>query len=62
VPRLRPVAHQPAKHFFTFNSVYMDAPPPTKPPRGVKYGKDEVNYFKPSLKMLFQSQHSLLNQ
>ncbi|XP_030565322.1 exocyst complex component 4 isoform X2 [Drosophila novamexicana] len=26
---------------FNFKRICMDAPPPTKPPRGVKYGKDE---------------------
>ncbi|XP_030078808.1 exocyst complex component 4 isoform X5 [Drosophila hydei] len=26
---------------FKLNHICMDAPPPTKPPRGVKYGKDE---------------------
>ncbi|XP_017044206.1 exocyst complex component 4 isoform X4 [Drosophila ficusphila] len=35
------IMNKPAKQSFTFNRVYMDAPPPTKPPRGVKYGKDE---------------------
>ncbi|XP_036675091.3 exocyst complex component 4 isoform X2 [Drosophila suzukii] len=40
-PNIRRLSIMNTKHFFTFNSVYMDAPPPTKPPRGVKYGKDE---------------------
>ncbi|XP_041673686.1 uncharacterized protein ZK1073.1 isoform X6 [Drosophila eugracilis] len=61
-PNIRRLSIMNTKHFFAFNSVYMDAPPPTKPPRGVKYGKDEVNFFKPSLKMVFPSQLSLLNQ
>ncbi|XP_041673684.1 exocyst complex component 4 isoform X4 [Drosophila eugracilis] len=40
-PNIRRLSIMNTKHFFAFNSVYMDAPPPTKPPRGVKYGKDE---------------------
>ncbi|XP_043651586.1 exocyst complex component 4 isoform X3 [Drosophila teissieri] len=40
-PNIRRLSIMNTKHIFAFNSVYMDAPPPTKPPRGVKYGKDE---------------------
>ncbi|XP_033164634.1 exocyst complex component 4 isoform X3 [Drosophila mauritiana] len=40
-PNIRRLSIMNTKHIFSFNNVYMDAPPPTKPPRGVKYGKDE---------------------
>ncbi|XP_044312909.1 exocyst complex component 4 isoform X3 [Drosophila rhopaloa] len=40
-PNIRRLSIMNTKHIFVFKSVYMDAPPPTKPPRGVKYGKDE---------------------
>nr|ACY46090.1 AT13994p [Drosophila melanogaster] len=61
-PNIRRLSIMNTKHIFSFNNVYMDAPPPTKPPRGVKYGKDEVNFFKPSLKMVFISRHSFSKQ
>lgn len=32
------------------NSICMEPPPPTKPPRGIKYGKDEVYCFESSKK------------
>ncbi|XP_034131179.1 exocyst complex component 4 isoform X4 [Drosophila guanche] len=40
-PNIRRLSIMNREPPYIFNHIYMDAPPPTKPPRGVKYGKDE---------------------
>ncbi|XP_026850554.1 exocyst complex component 4 isoform X5 [Drosophila persimilis] len=40
-PNIRRLSIMNRQPTYIFNHIYMDAPPPTKPPRGVKYGKDE---------------------
>ncbi|XP_030374900.1 exocyst complex component 4 isoform X3 [Scaptodrosophila lebanonensis] len=40
-PNIRRLSIMTIPQTFSFNRIYMDAPPPTKPPRGVKYGKED---------------------
>ncbi|KRF99921.1 uncharacterized protein Dwil_GK28116 [Drosophila willistoni] len=46
--------HSTVKETFQFNRIYMDAPPPQKPPKEFHYGTHHTSFFKPTLKMIYK--------